>query len=198
MFPSLGNRLLLLLCSFWNVPKSISFRIEAHRNHNLFHKFVKDVMKAQKTDQCDLNYVTDNLKESEISKLLANFSLDQRYLQIDKLYSFITYVSTFLRAFTILTISNQLPKLPPKSKCIVHFIHVENRSNSEKYLKLAWNGGLLSANNIYIVNLKSAEQNITKLFFEGIFDFHRLFIVEPEVFFSYRYYQPHVCTVTRL
>ena len=37
-------------------------------------------MKAQKTDQCDLNYITDNVKESEISKLLANLSLDQRYL----------------------------------------------------------------------------------------------------------------------
>ena len=139
MSPSLGIRLLLLLCSSSNVPKSIGFRIKTHRNHNLFHKFVKDVMKAQKTDQCDLNYVTDNIKESEISKLLANFSLDQRYLQIDKLNLFITLVSTFLRAFTILTMSNRLPMLPPISKCSVHFLDVEYSSNSEKYLKLAWN-----------------------------------------------------------
>ena len=89
----LGISLPLLLCTSWNVSKSNGFRIEAHRNHNLFHKFVKDVMKAQKTDQCDLNYVTDNIKESEISKLLANFSLDQRYIQMDKLYSFITLIS---------------------------------------------------------------------------------------------------------
>ena len=76
--------------------------------------------------------------------------------------------------------------LPPKSKCIVHFIDVENSSNSEKYLQLAWNGGLLSANNIYIINLKSSEQNITTSFFEGIFDFHRLFIALPKVFsFTY-------------
>ena len=180
MFPSLGICLLLLLCS---VPKSISFQIEAQGNHNLFHKFIKDVMKAQKTDQCDLNYVTDNIKESEISKLLANFSLDQRYLQIDKLNLFITLVSTFLRAFTILTMSNRLPMLPPISKCSVHLLDVEYSSNSEEYLKLAWNGGLLSANNIYIVNLKSAEQNIKTSFFEGIFDFQRLFIVKPEVFY---------------
>ena len=182
MSPSLGIRLLLLLCSSSNVPKSIGFRIETHRNHNLFHKFVKDVMKAQKTDQCDFNYVTDNIRESEISKLLASFSLDQRYLQMDELYSFIITLVNIFRAFTILTLSNRLPKLPPKSSCIVHFIHVENSSNSEKYLKLAWNGGLLSANNIYIVNLKSAEQNFSSSFFEGIFDFHRLFIAEPEVF----------------
>ena len=80
MSPPLGIRLLLLLYYTWNVPKCIGLRIEADRNQNIFHKFVKDVMKAQKTDRCDLNYITDNVKESEISKLLANLSLDQRYL----------------------------------------------------------------------------------------------------------------------
>ena len=93
MSPPLGIRLLLLLYYTWNVPKCIGLRIEADRNQNIFHKFVKDVMKAQKTDQCDLNYVTDNIKKSEISKLLANFSLDKRYLQMDKLYSFITLMT---------------------------------------------------------------------------------------------------------
>ena len=64
-------RLLLLLYS-WNIHESMGFR-----NENLFDKFVEDVMKAQKTDHCDLNYVTENV-ESEISKLLADLSLHQR------------------------------------------------------------------------------------------------------------------------
>ena len=62
----------------------MGFRIEAP---SLFEKYVKDVMKAQKTDQCDLIYVTENA-ESKISKLLADLSLDQRYLRMDQLHVF--------------------------------------------------------------------------------------------------------------
>ena len=53
---------------------------------------------------------------------------------------------------------------------------------TEKYLKTAWNNGLLTANNIHLVNLKSGQMHITTSMFQGIFDFQRLFIAEQKVF----------------
>ena len=80
MMSSRQGILLFLLLFSRNLPNSKGFRLEAH---DLFDKFIKDVMEAQKTDQCDLNYVTDN-ERSEISKSLADLSLGRRYRNAGK------------------------------------------------------------------------------------------------------------------
>ena len=74
MSSSQGISLFLLLFSC-HLQSGISFRNEAH---DVFDKFIKDVLKAQKTDQCDLNYVADHAR-SKISQSLADLSLGRRY-----------------------------------------------------------------------------------------------------------------------
>ena len=79
-------------------------------------------------------------------------------------------------------ISDGLPlSLPIESKCTVHFIDIEEVNATRRYLKHTWSAGLLGANNIHLVNVKSDQMQLTALKFQEIFDFQRLFFAEHKV-----------------
>ena len=79
---------------------------------------------------------------------------------------------------------------PTESECIVHFIDIDNITTTKKYLKHAWEAGLIGSNNIHVVNVDSRTFEPKKLMFSDIFDFQRLFLAKNWVkFISFTYLQ---------
>ena len=79
-------------------------------------------------------------------------------------------------------ISDGLPmSLPIESKCTVHFIDIEEVNETRRYLNHIWGAGLLGANNIHLVNIKSDQMQLRALMFPEMFDFQRLFFAEHKV-----------------
>ena len=167
----------LLLFSFI-LPISFALRQE------LPDIFIKDVLTSQETDQCDLNYVTDHTNLKMTANLVAHLSQEQRYftwLEILHTFSKSTNFS-YPRAFVIHTASLEVERVfITESKCIVHFLDVDNITIAKNYLKHAWYAGLLGPNNIHVVNIEYSTYDPMELMFPEIFDFQKLFIAEHRV-----------------
>ena len=95
------------------------------------------------------------------------------------------------RAFLIQTATDEVQKtFHTESKCIVHFIDIDNITTAKKYLKRAWEAGLTGYNNIYVVNVNASRNEPKELMFPDIFDFQRLFLAKNLVkFISFTYLQ---------
>ena len=89
---------------------------------------------------------------------------------------------SYPRAFVIHTASLEVERVfITESKCIVHFLDVDNITIAKNYLKHAWYAGLLGPNNIHVVNIEYSTYDPMELMFPEIFDFQKLFIAEHRV-----------------
>ena len=86
---------------------------------------------------------------------------------------------------------------PTESECIVHFIDIDNITTAKKYLKHAWEAGLIGSNNIHVVTVNSSKFEQEELMFPDIFDFQRLYLAKNLVkFLSFTYLQISITDAT--